>query len=243
MLNFRLFSSLLIIALTACQTHNSEVNYEKILWIPLTESISYYCHKKSDVGLKDGDSIRIEFVGIIEDEKITTQSEEGFKDLTISLADTIELYNLNPIWSKLTANSEVYIQIDPSFEYSRMLSVASRVNLLLHDVPLAQIDTLVNILKEKKYSKRVEFVTKEESAMELKTELGEDFISVLGYNPLSNSIRVKVKNEYLNTDSFREIRADIEDIKIVSKINMTDMEALEKLRMKKNRIFKITTFH
>ena len=51
------------------------------------------------------------------------------------------------------------------------------------------------------FIKSTRFVDKESAAAELKGELGEDFVSLLGYNPLLSSIDVKVYAAYSNPDS------------------------------------------
>lgn len=65
----------------------------------------------------------------------------------------------------------------------------------------------VDILKLQKkleatdYIKATRYVDKATAATELKTELGENFIDFLGYNPLLSSIDVKVYANYANPDS------------------------------------------
>lgn len=46
-----------------------------------------------------------------------------------------------------------------------------------------------------------EYIPKEKAAADLKEQLGEDFISFLGYNPLLSSIDVHLKAMYANNDS------------------------------------------
>jgi cell division transport system permease protein len=69
----------------------------------------------------------------------------------------------------------------------------------------------VDILKLQKkleatdYIKTTRYVDKASAATELKTELGEDFIDFLGYNPLLSSIDVKVYASYANPDSLAKL--------------------------------------
>jgi cell division transport system permease protein len=46
------------------------------------------------------------------------------------------------------------------------------------------------------YVKSVRFISREEAADSLKNELGEDFVSFLGYNPLYPSLDVRLRAEY-----------------------------------------------
>ena len=68
------------------------------------------------------------------------------------------------------------------------------------------------------YVRYTEFIPKEKAAEDLKEQLGEDFISFLGYNPLLPSIDVHLKSVYANNDSIRKIEQSIlqdEDVKEV----------------------------
>ena len=68
------------------------------------------------------------------------------------------------------------------------------------------------------YVRYTEFIPKEKAAEDLKEQLGEDFISFLGYNPLLPSIDVHLKSVYANNDSIRKIEQSLlqdEDVKEV----------------------------
>lgn len=71
---------------------------------------------------------------------------------------------------------------------------------------------IIQIRKEldaENYVKHTLFIHPDSAAAQLKTELGEDFISFLGYNPLLPSIDIKLKADYANTDSLSIIEADL----------------------------------
>lgn len=73
----------------------------------------------------------------------------------------------------------------------------------------ADIAKLQKTLDVSSYVKSTEFVTKEEAAKRLQEDLGEDFISFLGFNPLLASINVHLKAEYANADSVSWIEKEI----------------------------------
>ena len=68
----------------------------------------------------------------------------------------------------------------------------------MKDVDIMQLQKLID---SKAYSLETNWVSKEDAATELKEQLGEDFISFLGYNPLLESIDIKLKATYANPDS------------------------------------------
>jgi len=66
------------------------------------------------------------------------------------------------------------------------------------DVDIMQLQKLID---SKAYSLESVWVTKEDAAKGLQEQLGEDFIAFLGYNPLLESIDIKLKSSYANPDS------------------------------------------
>jgi cell division transport system permease protein len=69
----------------------------------------------------------------------------------------------------------------------------------------AQTDALLQELNNASFTKNVVLVSKEQAAQRLKADLGEDFVSFLGSNPLLNSIEVKLNADYANTDTLEVI--------------------------------------
>jgi cell division transport system permease protein len=69
----------------------------------------------------------------------------------------------------------------------------------------AQIDGLIQEINSSRFAKSVSLITKEQAAAQLKENLGEDFISFLGSNPLLNALDVKINADYANTDTLQNI--------------------------------------
>jgi cell division transport system permease protein len=77
--------------------------------------------------------------------------------------------------------------------------------MLDDDAKEADIRMLQKDLDAKHYVKSTEYVSKEEAAAKMKEELGEDFISFLGDNPLPPSIDVYLISSYTKPDSVSKI--------------------------------------
>ena len=69
----------------------------------------------------------------------------------------------------------------------------------------ADIRMLQKDLDAKQYVKSTEYISKDEAAVKMKEDLGEDFISFLGDNPLPPSIDVYLFAGYTNPDSVAKI--------------------------------------
>ncbi len=81
--------------------------------------------------------------------------------------------------------------------------------IMKENVKEAGIIQLQKILDATAYVKSTEYITREEAAQEFKEELGEDFTSFLGYNPLLPTIEVRFKADYANNDSLAIIKDKI----------------------------------
>lgn len=82
----------------------------------------------------------------------------------------------------------------------------------------ADIRLLQKDLDAKTYVKSTQYVSKEEAAAKMKEELGEDFISFLGDNPLPPSIDVYLVSEYTSPDSVARIEKYIMEYPFVKEV-------------------------
>ena len=72
--------------------------------------------------------------------------------------------------------------------------------LISNDASEVEVRQFQKSLELTPYVKTTEFISKEEAAAELKEDLDEDFMDFLGYNPLLNSIEVRLKADYVNEE-------------------------------------------
>jgi len=72
-----------------------------------------------------------------------------------------------------------------------------------------EIDQLQKTLSLAEYTKSATYVSKEEAAERHSEEIGENFMEFLGYNPLKNSIDVKLNADFVTSEQIAEIAADL----------------------------------
>lgn len=82
----------------------------------------------------------------------------------------------------------------------------------------AQIDVLQQEISNSAFAKSVSYISKEQAAEKLKSDLGEDFISFLGFNPLLASLDVKLNADYANTDTLSGIEKGLLQKMIVKEV-------------------------
>lgn len=112
-------------------------------------------------------------------------------------------------------------------------SVKENVNIevvLTDSVGLAKVTSLQNRIQGKPYVKTTRFVSKEEAAKVLQQDLGENFLDVLGYNPLYASFNINLYEPYANKDSFANIKADLMKFEGIKQVNVQNsvLESLDK---------------
>ena len=83
--------------------------------------------------------------------------------------------------------------------------------IMKSDVKEAGIIQLQKIMDATPYVKSTQYITKEEAGRKFAEQLGEDFVSFLGYNPLLPSIEVRFKAPYANNDSLSIIKQKVLD--------------------------------
>ena len=76
---------------------------------------------------------------------------------------------------------------------------------LKDDVEDNQIETLKTSLKSEDFARDVLYTSKEDAAVSYSKDLGEDFVSYLGTNPLKNSIDIYLKADFVAPEKIKEI--------------------------------------
>lgn len=103
------------------------------------------------------------------------------------------------------------------------------VEIVLNDsLPLSQISALQKKIEQQEYCKQVQFISKQDAAKTLQKDLGEDFLDILGYNPLYASLVLNLKEEFANSKSTQLINTEISAMAGVQQVNF-QKNILEKL--------------
>jgi cell division transport system permease protein len=90
--------------------------------------------------------------------------------------------------------------------------------LLKEDAREADIKMLQKELDAKPFVKQTEYVSKEQAALKLQQDLGEDFLDFLGYNPLMPTIDVYLLANYTKPDSVIKIEKLITEYPVVDEV-------------------------
>jgi cell division transport system permease protein len=83
------------------------------------------------------------------------------------------------------------------------------------DVEIKQLEKSLALAD---YVKTTDFVSKDEAADAMKSEFGDDFMDLVGYNPLQNSIDVKLKADFLTNEKLEELTALAQEKSFVDEV-------------------------
>lgn len=87
--------------------------------------------------------------------------------------------------------------------------------MLKDSIPQIDEMTFRKELGAEPFTKKTEYISKQQATETLMEDLGEDFVSFLGYSPLLASIDVKLNPDFANTDSLEKIVLKLEKNPVV----------------------------
>ena len=79
-------------------------------------------------------------------------------------------------------------------------------------------DRLETMLKLAAFTRSVAYISKEQAATEHSSDIGEDFMDFLGYNPLKDAIDLRLKGDYVTTHRVDSISAFLAEKPFVSEM-------------------------
>lgn len=99
--------------------------------------------------------------------------------------------------------------------------VKESINLTVILNPEANEMDILKLQKEfdaMPFIKSTQYITRDKAAKEFSASLGEDFVQFLGYNPLLNSIEVKLRAGYANQDSISKLQTRLKNNSLIKEI-------------------------
>ena len=82
----------------------------------------------------------------------------------------------------------------------------------------AEVEKFRKILDQSEFVRETKYISKDDAAKELTKELGEDFLEVIGKNPLYSQIEIKLTDQYSNIDSIKSIEKTLKVHKVVDDV-------------------------
>jgi cell division transport system permease protein len=104
------------------------------------------------------------------------------------------LYNINRLPSTLRDQIAVSVTLDDTLTDKSAMQVLAKIEL-------------------KEFAYKVEFKSKEDAANEMRAELGNDFIALLGENPLPAKINISMQKSHFTTEKIEDAIKELTEIK------------------------------
>jgi cell division transport system permease protein len=92
---------------------------------------------------------------------------------------------------------------------SDVLKESVSVHVELADATPQEYNEIIAKLKTYDEVRKINYITKEEAAVKLKNDIKEDFIQIIGYNPLYNALDVNLKSDYFNQQNIEKIKKNL----------------------------------
>jgi cell division transport system permease protein len=116
-------------------------------------------------------------------------------------------------------------RISTNFKENLVVEVVLKDSINVADISAAQ-----STIKARPYVKSVKFISKDQAAKILQKDLGENFLDILGYNPLYASFNINLNHSFANKDSFALVKTDLSKLAIVQQVNIQNniLETMDK---------------
>lgn len=144
----------------------------------------------------------------LREEKSTKKARPNYVTAIISI--TLVLLNLGILGAALLMSKDLPNSVKENLEFQLELSKG---------MTDAQVTEYTASLENEVFTKSIEYVSKEDAAVIMQEELGEDFKGLLGYNPLYSSLNLKLNSDYLHKDKLKEVEDSIMKSGYVKSIN------------------------
>lgn len=92
---------------------------------------------------------------------------------------------------------------------SDVLKESVTIQVELVDTTAYAYNAFIHQVQSMPAVKKIKYISKDSAAAKLKKDLGEDFINVIGYNPLYNSLNVNIKSQYFDPKVIETIKSNI----------------------------------
>ncbi len=130
--------------------------------------------------------------------------------LTATLSISLVLFMLGIMGILLFTGQRISERVKENIGFSLILK---------SDASDTEIQKLVKYIDATNYARSVKFITREDAAKELASQLGEDFVEFIGYNPLLSSVEVKLKADFADAVNIERIKEEYTDNSIVKEFS------------------------
>ncbi len=140
------------------------------------------------------------FAAMSSKEQKFTTSRVRSSYLSVVISMTLVLFVVGVLGHLVLSAKDLGKAVRENFTFTLVLD---------ENVPEEELKTLLKAQQLANYSKSATLITKEDAAIQLQEDLGEDFVDFLGYNPLSNTIDINLNADFVATGDLEELKSSL----------------------------------
>jgi len=140
------------------------------------------------------------FAAMSSKEQKFTTSRVRSSYLSVVISMTLVLFVVGVLGHLVLSAKDLGKAVRENFTFTLVLG---------ENVPEEELKTLLKAQQLANYSKSASLITKEDAALQLQEDLGEDFVDFLGYNPLSNTIDINLNADFVATGDLEELKSSL----------------------------------
>ena len=140
------------------------------------------------------------FAAMSSKEQKFTTSRVRSSYLSVVISMTLVLFVVGVLGHLVLSAKDLGKAVRENFTFTLVLG---------ENVPEEELKTLLKAQQLANYSKSATLITKEDAALQLQEDLGEDFVDFLGYNPLSNTIDINLNADFVATGDLEELKSSL----------------------------------
>ncbi|MEY2970416.1 MAG: hypothetical protein RLZZ599_789 [Bacteroidota bacterium] len=140
------------------------------------------------------------FAAMSSKEQKFTTSRVRSSYLSVVISMTLVLFVVGVLGHLVLSAKDLGKAVRENFTFTLVLD---------ESVPEEELRTLLKSQQLANYSKNATLITKEDAALQLQEDLGEDFVDFLGYNPLSNTIDINLNADFVASGDLETLKASL----------------------------------
>ena len=140
------------------------------------------------------------FAAMSSKEQKFTTSRVRSSYLSVVISMTLVLFVVGVLGHLVLSAKDLGKAVRENFTFTLVLD---------ESVPEEELKTLLKSQQLASYSKNATLITKEDAALQLQEDLGEDFVDFLGYNPLSNTIDINLNADFVASGDLETLKASL----------------------------------
>ena len=140
------------------------------------------------------------FAAMSSKEQKFTTSRVRSSYLSVVISMTLVLFVVGVLGHLVLSAKDLGKAVRENFTFTLVLD---------ESVPEEELRTLLKSQQLASYSKNATLITKEDAALQLQEDLGEDFVDFLGYNPLSNTIDINLNADFVASGDLETLKASL----------------------------------